>query len=87
MSRRFLLGEQVLDEEDSVNDVSAAGNLMNCGNLQVDQVRLKSSETQEWLSIGDHLCLQLQNHQLHLRAIISSRIEAGFLQEKVLGWV
>lgn len=39
MSRRFLLGEEVLEEEDGVDDISGAGNGMNCGNLMVDEVR------------------------------------------------
>lgn len=37
-SRRFLLGEDVLEVEDGVDDISGAGNAMNCGNLVVAQV-------------------------------------------------
>lgn len=39
MSRRFLLDIGELEEEDSVDDVSGAGDAMNCGNFKVDQVR------------------------------------------------
>ena len=38
MSRRFLLNDEVLEVEDSVEDISGAGNFMNCGDLLVEQV-------------------------------------------------
>lgn len=40
MSRRFLLGDQVLEEEDDAQeDISGAGNGMNCGNKEIEEVR------------------------------------------------
>lgn len=41
MSRRFLLDIGELEEEDSVDDVSGAGDAMNCGDYMVDQVLIE----------------------------------------------
>lgn len=38
MSRRFLLNDELLEVEDSVEDISGAGNFMDCGDLLVEQV-------------------------------------------------
>lgn len=57
--RRFLLGEEVLEEEDSTYDFSGAGGAMNCDDFKVDEVCLKLFTV--ILSLDRILCIQCLN--------------------------
>lgn len=59
MLRRFLLGRDILEEQDQPNDASGAGNAMSCSNEKVEEVTTPSNSDVSILRSGMVLCSSL----------------------------